>query len=37
MIEGAGVDAFIQELGIIALMAVVLTAVALKKFKVRLS
>ena len=37
MIEGAGVDAFIQELGIIALMAVVLTAVALKKFHVRLS
>ena len=37
MIEGVGVDCFIQELGIIALMAVVLTAVALKKFKVRLS
>ena len=37
MIEGVGVDAFIQELGIIALMAVMLTAVALKKFKVRLS
>ena len=37
MIEGAGLDAFIQELGIIALMAVVLTAVALKKFHVRLS
>ena len=37
MIEGVGVDCFIQELGIIALMAVVLTAVALKKFHVRLS
>ena len=37
MIEGVGVDCFIQELSIIVLMAVVLTMVALKKFKVRLS
>ena len=37
MIEGVGVDCFIKELGIIALMAVVLTAVALKKFNIRLS
>lgn len=36
MIEGVGVNCFAKELGIIALMAVVLTAVALKKFKVRL-
>lgn len=36
MIEGVGVDYFMRELGIICLMAVVLTAVALRKFKVRL-
>ena len=36
MIEGAGVQHFGKELGIIALMAVGLLAVALKKFKVRL-
>lgn len=36
MIEGVGVDCFAKELGIIVLMAVALTVVALKKFKVRL-
>lgn len=37
MIEGVGVDCFTQELVIIALMAVGLTVVSLKKFKVRLN
>lgn len=37
MIEGVGVDCFAKELGIIALMAVVLLTVSFKKFKVRLS
>lgn len=36
MIEGTGVEHFSKELGIIALMAAVLLAVAIKKFKVRL-
>ena len=36
MIEGVGVECFVRELCIIALMAVVLITVAFKKFKVRL-
>lgn len=36
MIEGTGVEHFAKELGIIALMAAVLLAVAIKKFKIRL-
>ena len=37
MIEGVGVEYFTKELGIIALMAVVLITVSFKKFKVRLT
>ena len=36
MIEGTGPESFAKELCIIALMAVVLMAAAMKKFKVRL-
>lgn len=36
MIEGVGVDCFVKEMGIIALMAVILITVSFKKFKVRL-